>query len=48
MKAVAKFHKVSYEQFKAGMSDFSYTEDQLSAMYEGIKLPHRATAFSAG
>ena len=48
MKAVAKFFKVSFDQFKAGMSDFSYSEEELKSMYEVIKLPKRATAFSAG
>ncbi len=48
MKAVAKFEKVSFDQFKAGMSDFSLGEDELKSMYDDIKLPHRATAFSAG
>ena len=48
MKAVAKFFKVSFDQFKAGMSDFSYSEEELKSMYEEIKLPKRATAFSAG
>jgi dUTPase len=50
MKRIAKFHKVSLEQFKAGWKDsFSdSTEEEMITIYEGIKLPRRATAGSAG
>lgn len=48
MKAVAKFEKVSFDQFKEGMSDFNFDENRLKEIYENIKLPHRATAYSAG
>lgn len=49
MKRIAKFEKVSIEQFKAGMSDFSqYNEKDVEDMYEKLVLPKRATAFSAG
>ena len=47
MKRIAKFHKVSLEQFMEGWKDTfgeQYTEDQIKALYEEIKLPKRATA----
>ena len=49
MKRIAKFHKVSLEQFMEGWKDTfgeQYTEDQIKALYEEIKLPKRATAGS--
>ena len=42
MKRIAKFHKVSLEQFMEGWKDTfgeQYTEDQIKALYEEIKLP---------
>ena len=51
MKRIAKFHKVSLEQFMEGWKDTfgeQYTEEQIKALYEEIKLPKRATAGSAG
>lgn len=50
MKRIAKFHKVSFEQFKEGwMEEFpKTTPEELEKIYEGIKLPKRATAGSAG
>lgn len=58
MRRVAKFEKVSYEQFKNGMIDaFSLdvygvdkdtTEELLKKLYDEIKLPKRATVASAG
>lgn len=49
-KRIAKFHKVSYEQFKEGYLDvFGSTEDvEIQKVYEAIKLPQRATKGSAG
>ena len=44
MKAVAKFEKVSFEQFK---KDWDLDGDAVS-VYEQIKLPARATTGSAG
>lgn len=43
MKRVARFEKVSLEQFRSG-----YEGENAEAVYEGIKLPRRATAGSAG
>lgn len=50
MKRIAKFHKVSFEQFKEGWVDtFGETADaELLRKYEEIKLPRRATKGSAG
>ena len=50
MKRIAKFHKVSFEQFKEGWNDTfkETTEEQIQKIYEGIRLPKRATAGSAG
>ncbi len=50
MKRIAKFHKVSYEQFLKGWKEsFPETgEDEIKRIYEEIKLPRRATKGSAG
>lgn len=50
MKRIAKFHKVSYEQFKEGWTDTfnEVPEEELKERYENIKLPKRATSGSAG
>lgn len=50
---VAKFHKVSYEQFE---TDFclrhggynTYSKELIKGYYDNIKLPQRATSGSAG
>lgn len=53
-RAVAKFEKVSREQFYKDMLDefgmkYGMPEDGLlSEIYDNIKLPHRATSGSAG
>ena len=49
-KRIAKFHKVSYEQFKDGYVDVfgSKEEEHIQKVYEDIKLPKRATKGSAG
>ncbi len=49
-KRIAKFHKVSYEQFREGVLDtFGTTDDaDIHRIYEEIRLPKRATAGSAG
>lgn len=49
-KRIAKFHKVSLEQFQEGWLDtFGETDEQeLKAIYDGIKIPTRATTGSAG
>ena len=50
MRRIAKFHKVSKEQFIGSMRDDfpQYTEKDLEDMYESIELPKRATRGSAG
>ena len=48
MQRVAKFEKVSFEQFKKDWSDTFYVTDGIVKIYEDIKLPKRATAGSAG
>ena len=48
MERIAEFEKVSFEQFeKDWLKAFPDTED-VKAIYDGIKLPKRATAGSAG
>jgi len=49
MKRIAKFHKVSFEQFKEGwLSEFKNTEEDIREIYESLMLPKRATRGSAG
>lgn len=50
MKRIAKFHKVSYEQFKEGWTDTfgEMADSQIKEIYDDIKLPKRATSGSAG
>ena len=47
---VAKFEKVSYEQFKKDMIKTTGFDDEdlIKCCYDDIKLPKRATQFSAG
>lgn len=51
MKKVAKFEKVSLEQFVQDWIDVfkdTYTETEIVNIYDNIKLPRRATKGSAG
>ena len=50
MKRIAKFQKVSYEQFTEGWIDtFGATNaEEIKTIYDHIKLPKRATSGSAG
>lgn len=50
MKRIAKFHKVSWEQFFEGWRDTfpESSEEEIRQIYEKLKLPRRATAGSAG
>ena len=50
MRRIAKFHKVSREQFAKGWKDTfdKATEAEIQAVYDSIQLPKRATAGSAG
>ena len=49
-KRIAKFHKVSYEQFKEGFVDVygNVEESEIQKVYDELKLPCRATSGSAG
>ncbi len=49
-RKVAKFRKVSFEQFKADMlgCGFNLPDAVMKEAYDAIKLPVRATAGSAG
>ena len=48
MNKIAKFEKVSFEQFeKDWLKNFPDTKD-VKAVYDSIKLPKRATVGSAG
>ena len=48
MKRIAKFHKVSFEQFAEGFADYSTDLELVRKIYDNIKLPKRATKGSAG
>ena len=48
MKKIAKFHKVSFEQFAEGFADYSKDLAVVRKIYDSIKLPKRATKGSAG
>ena len=48
MKRIAKFYKVSYEQFKKSFLEITEDEDEIKRIYDEIKLPLRATKGSAG
>ena len=47
MKQVAKFQKVSLEQFEIAVGDL-FTSNEIKKIYENLKLPERATKGSAG
>ena len=51
MQRIAKFHKVSYEQFREGiegvLNPWEGTHN-IEELYKSIKLPQRATSGSAG
>ena len=49
MKRIAKFEKVSRENFVSSWQDeFSSSREAAEKIYDGIKLPKRATSGSAG
>lgn len=49
-KRIARFHKVSFEQFREGYEDSfgTISDDKIREIYNSIKMPRRATAGSAG
>ena len=50
MQRIAKFEKVSFEHFKKDWQGEhpQDTDDMIKEIYDGIRLPKRATAGSAG
>jgi dUTP pyrophosphatase len=48
MKRIAKFEKVSFENFKTAWEDEFGTSDDIKQIYDSIPLPRRATSGSAG
>lgn len=51
MERIAKFEKVSFEQFKKSVidiSEYEFPEDVIKEFYDNIKLPERKTTGSAG
>lgn len=54
MNRIAEFERVTFEQFKKDMFDTfpedaaNVTEEDMMRVYEGVKLPARATSGSAG
>ena len=50
MKRIARFEKVSFDQFAQGWGDTLGITDneEIKALYDAIRLPRRATAGSAG
>lgn len=48
MKRVAKFYKVSFQQFQESFAEFGMDEYEVRQIYDNIKLPKRATKGSAG
>lgn len=44
-KRIAKFEKVSFEQFKGGYTDAigEASDEQIREVYDSLKLPKRAT-----
>ena len=48
MKKIAKFEKVSFENFRAAFADEFPKCSDIQSIYDNIKLPKRATSGSAG
>lgn len=48
MRKIAKFEKVSFEQFRDSFKEMGFLENQISEMYDNLILPRRATKGSAG
>ena len=48
MKKVARFEKVSVNQFVGGCADLGYNEEEIKKMLEELALPKRATRGSTG
>ena len=53
MKRIAKFEKVSFDEFYKGLRDIDptftkFSDEEIRRIYDNIKLPKRATKGSAG
>lgn len=50
MKKIARFEKVSFEQFKKAMANVksNFFKEDIVSIYDKINLPRRATKGSAG
>lgn len=48
MKRIAKFEKVSFNQFKESLEKYNLSLEEMKLIYDNIKLPKRATSGSAG
>lgn len=48
MERIAKFEKVSFDQFAKDWQETFGTEENVRAIYDAVKLPRRATKGSAG
>ena len=49
MQRIAQFYKVSFEQFRDSFMDtFPVVKEDIQGIYDGIKIPKRATTGSAG
>lgn len=48
MRRIGKFHKVSLQRFREDWENIFGKEGDAARIYQGIRLPERATALSAG
>lgn len=48
MQRIASFEKVSYKQFEKDMQEYGYDQEKMKSIYNGLTMPKRATAHSAG
>lgn len=48
MRKIARFEKVSYEQFEQDMKKCNFVSEDIKQVYDQLELPKRATMGSAG
>ena len=48
MQRMASFEKVTFEQFEKDMDGYGYDHETIRSIYDGLTMPKRATAHSAG
>ena len=48
MQRIGSFEKVSFKQFEKDMSEYGYDHEMILKIYDGLTMPKRATAHSAG